>query len=214
MTEFIISAAGHASRWGGVDKCLLELNGERLVDRTVRLLNERGIEPVVVRREDQQGSWPRMAEPELSGCGVDKFLHAVSLWQPRTFILFGDVWYSERAIDSIVRDSMPHRIVWWGRLGEGFYTGKPWGELYAVRFRAPQRSNVFHRACWHVRNQYEKGHLLTCLGWDVREHIYRTCPQHQWLVEINDNTEDFDRPEDLEAWLERNALTAAASTAI
>lgn len=58
-TTAIIICAGDATRWGnylGVPKHLIEIEGERLLDRTVRLLRERGITDIfiVVKRPSKK----------------------------------------------------------------------------------------------------------------------------------------------------------------
>ena len=97
-------AAGLGTRWNnylGVPKHLIEINGETLLGRTTRLLQEHGITDYIITSGDprykQYG--PTAAQPHYD-CEMDRFEE--SLINGPVCYLYGDVYYTENAIETII----------------------------------------------------------------------------------------------------------------
>src|SRR5690606_1796938 len=111
-TRAIIIAAGKGSRWNnynGIDKHFLEIDGEPIIHRTVRLLNENGVDDVyVVGKDDRYKiSGSQLYIPTLNPANydADKFLSSKDLWlrdEGRTIVFYGDVYFTEMAIKTIL----------------------------------------------------------------------------------------------------------------
>ena len=67
-------------------------------------------------------------------CDTDKFLSAESRWSDvgQTVILYGDVFFTEAAMATILSHTGPHRF--FGRRERSYFTGRPWREMFALSF--------------------------------------------------------------------------------
>jgi hypothetical protein len=214
----IIIAAGEATRWNnylGVPKHLVPVDGEPIAKRTIRLLRDRGVLDIFLVGLDSDlyrlpGSQLYVAKKTPEYHGADKFLSSQELWntQGRTLALFGDVFFSEAAIDIIVNDS---KKTWtaYGRRGASKITGKQGGEIFAQSFY-PNDIDRHREKLFYIIDLYNQGVINRCIGWEhyramqgatgvnVKKHkIY------QDFTVIDDWTEDFDWPQDHVRFLER-----------
>jgi hypothetical protein len=197
MDLVLVLAAGRADRFGGLDKCSIAVEGESLVARTTRLCHERLSVPVkVVVAEGRSYTDDEHLVAAPAACDVDRFVAGQEQWPSigEVGILYGDVWFSEAALDAFV---WPRKapVVWYGRRRPSYITGKPYGEIFAVRFQVP---GPFLMGVEAVRTGYLNRQLARCLGWEVEDHLRRQKVGE--FVTIDDLTEDFDYPVDLERW--------------
>lgn len=221
-TRAIIICAGDATRWGnylGTPKHLIEIEGERLLDRTVRLLRERDIEEVyivvkeITKAYHVEGAAQYVADLNPDNVDADKFLSSRSLWNPdgRTIVLYGDCYFTDEAMDMIT-GYKPERWVLFCRPEASEITGTPYGECFAQSFYTKHHRK--HEAKLHyIARLFKAGTISRCGGWehyramtgrkgaDVEKHEMST-----HYVEVNDWTDDFDYPDDYENWLRRRAL--------
>lgn len=212
----IVAAAGSQAKWGGhlgvrshfvpVRSQLGEEEREPLLGRTLRLLGERGFGDVVVTAP--AGSEQPYADAAIRH-GVqcvsraqarDEFASTRDSWAPegRTIILYGDVWFTERALDLILRPwSGP---CFFGREHGSAVTGSPWGEVFAVSWDAGDASRL-DRLLADVRAAQNAGQADVSAGWSLLRALQGTPLQQHlvfspWWVEINDATDDIDFPDD------------------
>lgn len=224
-THCIILCGGRSSRWGGYRKTprkhLVEIEGELLLDRTLRLVTAYGPARVVVvvNKGEMDLFASRLTKTcdfyEIPPAGPDqteayKFLSSKELWNPsgRTIVLLGDVWFSEQAIRVIFSDSTDEWTAF-GRIGASRFTGCPHGELFAQRFTSPLehgenlvRLDALYRERTCVRTASGWAHYQLMIGMDP--NIHTVGPR---FIEIDDFTEDFDSPEDYDLWMVGRALT-------
>ena len=217
----IVIAAGEGSRWGnhlGVPKHLIDIEGEVLLARTVRQFGAYTPDVVVVGPDDRYLIPPaRLHIPTLTPAngGVDKFLSSQHLWNPdgRTIVAYGDVWFSDSAVDEIV-GFWEHEWQLFARLDGSSFTGCEWGECFAQSFWPTQHAE-HRRALELVRDLEASGEIDRSGGW---EHYRAMCGartatrlgQHAdrgRMTLIDDWTDDFDSPADYDRWLARRAHT-------
>lgn len=199
-------AAGEGSRWGlhaGVPKHLIEIGGERLIDRTARLFSGFADVLVVARDPRYRTTWSDLVAPRLDdrNFGADKFLSSRRLWSrdERTLVVYGDVWFSDKAVATI-RD-WPHRD-WYlfARYGPSRVYGGDRGECFVQSFwpnnipdhLAALRDIVAARRARHVNQVGGWQHYRSMEGFFLDEHA-----KGPRFVEIDDATDDLDYPEDL-----------------
>lgn len=217
----IIIAAGEGTRWGnhlGVPKHFIEVDGEPILARTVRLLNEHGVTDVnVVGPDDERYriDGATLYVPELQqdcnqNCGADKFLSSKDLWlnEGRTIVLYGDCYFTDQAVNTIT--GYAHRDwLLFARPHGSHITGCPWGECFAQSFfdgqigehlRTLERAVHLHhnQKIWHPSGwqHYRAMMGLPVDWWD------RQCWGDR-LVLIDDFTEDFDSPDDYDTFMAR-----------
>ena len=135
----ILMCAGRAERWGkylGVHKHLIVFDGEPLLDRTLRLIRQHTSAPIVIVAFDPQYARDgcERFEPQhgpTDFCDTDKFLSSAELWSDtgQTVILYGDVFFTEQAMQTILSYRGPHRF--FGRRERSYFTGRPWRNVRA-----------------------------------------------------------------------------------
>ena len=213
----MIPCGGHADRWqnhGGVPKQLADIAGKsvlrRIVDRLLRELPDARV--WIVSRDVRfaiDGAVRVDPDPDTLRCDYDKLYCARSRWakDARTIIVWGDLWLSTGAARTICK-GIPITPLWFGRSGPSSFTGKRWRELFAVSFE-PRSHELLTRCCEKAADHYHAGSLgksrpmawhvyQLAAGQGIAPETHRPGP---WLVEIDDWTEDFDSPHDLEDWL-------------
>src|SRR5690606_13709540 len=112
--------------------------GERLLDRLVRLLLESGIEDIyiAVKGEDARyevdGAKIYIAKINYKeNADADKFLSSKDIWNKngRTIVLYGDCYFSDEAIDKIATEEKEEWLLFC-RPGRSKITGTQWGECF------------------------------------------------------------------------------------
>lgn len=218
-TRAIIIAAGKETRWEnykGARKHFVEIDGEPIIHRTVRLLREAGIEDIVVVGTDKryliEGSWLYIPKLTPEYHDADKFLSSRDLWlrdEGRTIVVYGDVYFTEKAIKTIV-DYKPDEWVLFCRPYESYLTENG-AECFAQSFYSEQIGE-HENALFKAIRYYNAGKLNRIGGW---EHygimIDLTLPQiHRRFIcdrikVITDWTDDFDTPKFYEHFKMRRA---------
>jgi hypothetical protein len=204
----ILMCAGRAERWGrhlGVHKHLVQVDGEPLLDRTLRLVRRHTPAPIVIVAFDPQYERDgcERFEPEhgpLDFCDTDKFLSAESRWAEvgRTVILYGDVFFTEAAMAAILSYAGPHQF--FGRRERSYFTGRPWREMFALSFPADERQWL-RQQMLRLREDLLSGRSPKGGGWELFHQLHGT----KWdnFTVIDDFTDDFDFPVDFDRWIRR-----------
>ena len=206
--KIIILAAGKGSRWNnhlGVPKHLAPIKDERLIDRTIRILKERGHVPIItVPETDLLGDLGIEKVKGRDTTELDKLLNCEALIQETTLLLWGDTYFTENAMDIILNDENDYRF--FGRKKGSEITGKPYCEIFAVKVNK-----------WLIEKCKEldkiRGNLSRCGSWEVYKFInnqpldwisadYTAIPNHDF-TEIDDMTDDIDSESDYNELLKR-----------
>lgn len=225
----VIPCAGEARRWGdhlGVPKQLVEVDGEPILHRTVRLARAHGAREVfvVARRGDDPAFQVPGAETiaaRFSPAFGDSDTYASSrhVWSPSgpTRIILGDVYFTEAAM-ALIMERDVQGWTWFCRMHRSEITGSPWGEGFAVGFRPEDRGRYFAALC-AVTALFQARIIRRTKGWEVARYMggargaaVGEHRRHECFVEIDDETNDFDRPVDYEAWMERRRARLAGAS--
>lgn len=208
----LLLAAGTQTRWkkaGGKGiKQLTEIDGEPVIRRTFRLLTGRGhdVVTVVLDPADWDGLNPVRAESEPWMGEMGKFLHGRPYWPESgpIAIFYGDVFYTDQALDLILGHE-PDQPTIYGRANA---PGRRL-EAFGIRFHTDEADEV-ERICRECAR-----HGLNTRGgafrWFHRRHTGRNeyratdvqklaTPENGWVELAPDETDDFDRPNDLFRW--------------
>jgi CTP:phosphocholine cytidylyltransferase-like protein len=206
----IVLAAGEGTRWGnytGVPKHLLEIDGESLIQRTTRQIFPYVDRTFVVgvdssyKTDFSELFVPQQKQPALE---MHKFSSSQSLWSERTVILFGDVYYTDEAISTIIQDT--EDFTFFLRSGPSSFTQKPYGEIYAFSFWDSIHEKL-QETLDVLLNQHD---IYGAGGWSLMRHLLGVSHRSRnrdhltkgHYIEIDDWTEDFDNPIDFDRWLE------------
>ncbi len=218
----IIIAAGEAKRWNnylGVNKHFIEIDGEPILKRTVRLLRERGVTDIYIVSDEEQYNLEgaKLYHPKRNpdNGDLDKFMNSRELWtaepENKTFIFYGDVYFTEHAIDAILNDEREHFVMHCRPFGSSV-TGTPWGECFAVSFNCGYHNDV-DAAFVLVKDLYEREIMHKMGGWELyRATLHKLLPEklmgQHWVTGININviddwTDDFDFPDDYDLFMKK-----------
>jgi hypothetical protein len=206
----IILCDGKAERWSlPIPKHKTEINGEPLINRTVRLLLKSGVSDIWITSHNTTYEIPgsQRYEPVNNRYKIDQFWACLPLWenQDKVIFLYGDVYFSEQAIETIC-DYCVDDFAYFQRTQGSEITGKKCKEGFAFKVK---NIDKFKKACEFLHNDAENGlvemnHNLSAYleGYPVANfcmHYYGIGPHG---VEIDDETDDFDCPGDVEVWKE------------
>lgn len=190
--RFVIMADGKGTRWDnymGIPKHLAEVNGEPIIARTVRLLNEmtdKKAEVIVTshdKRYEFEGS--RRHEPINNNLEIDRFTG--ELIADDTCFLYGDTYYTEEALTSIISTDVED-ILFFGNHKS----------IVAVKIKD---SALFEKHVQRVKNLYLAGDIDKCVGWQVYQSVTgQDFGKKAALVEkfilLGKETTDFNTPEE------------------
>lgn len=235
MTDrYLLLCAGNANRWGGrhgdAPKQLVEVRGEPILHRTVRLITEHhpDADIKIVVRDSRDDTWKipgssrTAAKLDPSRHQADKILSAQHQWSRsgRTVLLYGDVYFTDAAINTIAINSDPWAA--FARFGRSHLTGKDHRELFGFAFDPDEHERITAAAlrCVELHRAGAMG------GWSGGWQIYAAAAgaddagvagrfvDRGNVVEIDDWTDDFDFARDWHQWCYRWAKATNARRAV
>ncbi len=190
--KYIIMADGKGTRWNNynnIPKHLIEINGETLLGRTVRLLNEFDKDcQVIITSHDPRYQFPgaKRYEPLNNNLEIDRFTE--ELIEDDICFLYGDTYYREEALHQIVKTTTTD-IVFFGNRKS----------IIAIKVKDGQ---LFKANVDNVRRLFLEGKIDKCIGWQVYQSFLglpfgeKTITEKYVLME--DGSQDFNSPEDYE----------------
>ena len=190
--KYIIMAAGAGTRWNnylGVPKHLIEINGETLLGRTTRLLKENGVEDYIITCADPRYKQYGPTSPQSHhDCEIDRFEE--SLVDGPVCYLYGDVYYTENAIKTIV-ETQTDDILFFGHEYE----------IFAIKI---VNRELFFKCKTTVKHLYLTHQINRCIGWEVYRCMHHIPYEEHYItdryVKILDGTDDIDYPYEYEAF--------------
>ena len=129
----------------------------------------------------------------------------MEFWSPtlRTIVLFGDVFFSEAAMEAIAACPATG-IQWFGREGPGL-SGHKHGELFGVSIPLSEQKRM-RRTMWKVRWLRRLRRIKRTRGWECYRLLHHLPLRKQRIagdfLEIEDETEDFDFPHEYLSWMD------------
>ena len=174
----------------GHSKHRIRIEGETLIERTVRLVHEydKSAE-VIITSHDVSLSvvGAERYEPKNNVLEIDRF--TAELIEDDMCFLYGDVLYSEQAMETIVSRRGISPVLFFGSRDS----------ICAVLIKD---GALFKDLYLEVRRRYVEGEISECKGWQVYQS-YAGLPfgdksPTDCFVFIEDETRDFNSPKDLE----------------
>lgn len=206
-TRVIVLAAGDGTRWGnfrGVPKHLTIIENKTLLERTcsqfLKYTNDVCVIGVDERYKVEGTSLYLIPSQNTNWKDASKFLSSKNLWlkDGRTILVFGDVYFTSEAVKTIVKNKDPFKFFL--RTGPSELSGARWKEIFAFSFNADMARTIGQNLLFLT----SMGQVDTQAGWALYRYMIGPAPsgmfENSHFVEINDWTEDFDFPEDLEIW--------------
>ena len=227
-----ILCAGASTRWRNKDKPKgtpqikqnIIINNEKLIDRTIRLLKENNINDItIVLRGDilqnKDCKYIDLGSAEKASTVMDT-LKTKEHWENNIIILLGDVYFSENAIKTIVKnkDKIP---TFYGRPFKSFVTGKTRPEIFAFSFDSKDANKIEksilsaikmvanmvvarltkdpHVRMWQLYEHYHKQPLGDVFSYGAEK---RDIINKDGFIVIDDETDDFDVYQDYINYME------------
>ena len=211
MEQVIIMCGGVYDNFK-TPKPLSIINGETLIERTIRLLKENGVEDILISSNDNRfekygtviyhENTYRYENGEVEGYWVDAYY---PIDKP-TIYLHGDVYYSEDAIKKIltynpkVNTFIGNEVA---RNKEHLNWGEPFGWIIV-------NQKEFRDAINKTKQLQDEGKLERgyAISWEVYRVLNGLDPNIQYINDdtylcIDDETIDIDAPEQIEVLDER-----------
>ena len=188
--KYIIMADGKGTRWNNyhnIPKHLIEIGGETLLARTVRLLRENDARAdIVITSHDPRYEVPgaRRYEPQNNHLEIDRFTE--ELIADDVCFLYGYTFYSESVIQKIA-DTPAEKLLFFGN------------ERSIVAIKVADGA-LFRQHVDRVRALFLAGKIEKCIGWQVYQS-FEGLPFGEKTIAadyilIQDGTEDFNSPAD------------------
>ena len=204
--KYIIMCGGTYPKWG-TPRQLIKVGDETIVERTIRLLRENGVEDISISSNNPV--FDQFGVPVLhheNGYSSTSYNHNKGYWcdcfyptdEPTTY-LFGDVIYSSNAI-RIIMDTETDDIMFFG-------SKPPFSKIYPKRYEEPFAFKVVNtdhlkEACRKVKELDKEGKLRRQpIAWEVWNVITGGDPNRidfDSFVGINDYTCDIDYPSEVD----------------
>lgn len=183
-------ADGKGTRWDnhlGIPKHLVEINGEPIISRTVRLLSELTTGEIIVTSHDKRYEFKgsRRYEPLNNRLEIDRFTE--ELIEDDICFLYGDTYYTESALKTIISTETNDMIF--------FGNNK---SIVAIKIKD---SELFRSHLNNVKKLYISGKIEKCKGWQVYQSFvgqsFEKKPSFgDKFVFLDEETTDINTPEE------------------
>ena len=206
--KYVILANSNNDKTFNIPRQLVEINGESLVARTIRLLKENGIEDIIITAKDKrfENLGAERYEPNQSDYnysnGSGYWLNAFPfelLNEPVCFI-WGDVYFSEEAIKRIVNTESKKDLFFCSFENHDERYIKAWDEPFAYKVMNTEKFKEHINICKKAKD--EKTCWREPIIWELYRSLHgQNINVHEMTedyIPINDYTCDIDSPEDLE----------------
>lgn len=203
--KYIIMAGGKYEKWGEVSKHLVEIKGEPLVARTIRLLRENGVKDIAISTNNpgfEQFGVPVLKHQNDYSLQIEtsqgNWLDAFYPTTDPVCYLMGDVVFSPYAIKTIVETETDDI--------QFFASAEPLAPEYPKRWAEPFAFKVAsHDKFWkNIERalEYEKLGMfyrqpVSWELWQLIKHTPINRIDYSNYCAINDYTCDIDSPEDI-----------------
>lgn len=190
--KYIIMCDGKGTRWNNyknIPKHFIKINGEPLIKRTVRQLNEKIKDPKIIitshdERYDIKGA--TRYEPKNNNLEIDRFTE--ELIEDNICFLYGDTYYPEETINTII-NTKTQDILFFGNEKS----------IVAIKIKD---GKLFKKHVDHVRNLYINKKIKNCKGWQVYQSFMNLEFDKKQIKDkfiiVDKNTIDFNTPKEYE----------------
>ena len=214
MVEKYVILACSNDRTFDVPRQLVEINGEKIIERTIRLLRENGINDITITARGNYFDYldVKIYKPTSTydyinkiGYWLDAFPN--DLLEDKVCFIWGDVYFSSDAINKIVKTDCCENLFFCSHDNTSKYYIKEYDEPFAYKI---VDTNLFKKHIEIVKKLYNEGYTIrhpivwevyrSMNGIDVNKHLMT-----KNYVAINDITCDIDSYKD-KYLIENNVL--------
>lgn len=202
--KYIIMCGGNYKDFK-TPKQLLEVNGERVVDRTIRLLRENGVNDIYISSNNPMFDSCNAIRLEHNNTFVLENKSDKGFWLDAFYpvnepvcYLWGDVYFSDNAIKTIVNYKTDKDVLFGTSDALNIYHNN-WGEPFAY---IVNNVDNFFKAIEDVKQLFIQGKVKrNPIVWELYRYLHNLDINIQTItddyVAIDDGTIDIDSPEDI-----------------
>lgn len=168
--KYIIMCGSNHQYINGIPRQLVSICGERILDRTIRLLRDNGITDIAVTSLDRnfEDCGVKVIRYDSHGTWVNCFMPSS---EPTTYI-FGDVYFSYKAIETIVNTDTTDIEFFASAPPFPPEYSKPWAEPFAYKVVNQEH---FRQAIEKVKQLHEQNAFFrTPIAWELWQVIKNT----------------------------------------
>lgn len=190
--KYIIMADGKGTRWKNyqnIPKHLIKIDGEILLERTVRQLNNQDKNAkVIITSHDKRYEFKGATryEPLNNVLEIDRFTE--ELIEDNICFLYGDTYYTDETIHNII-NSKVEDILFFGNQKS----------IVAIKVKD---SKLFKKHISNVKNLFLKNKIQNCKGWQVYQSFQNLEFDKKQIkdkfVIVDDETIDYNTPKEYE----------------
>ena len=206
MKTVFILAAGSGTRWNNyrcTPKHRLLIEGEILIERTYLQFSKYADKVIIVANEEQGFAQTYIPAENKSWRDIAKFYSSRDIWtEGKNIMVFADVYFTDEAVEQIMMD--PYVLSFYLRSKGSHLTKKLWKEIWGIGFEGlsiPILESAILKIIESKEN-YSAG------GWRLYDQFTQDNQKFN-SVEIDDWTEDFDFPADIDTWEKRRERVLA-----
>lgn len=204
MDKYIIMCGGKHKEFD-TPKHFTKIKGERIIERTIRLLKENGVKEIYISSNN----------PMFDECGVKRLQNDKNNWiedkkgywldafyptNEKVRYLFGDVYFTEDAIKKIVNYKTDKDVLFGTSAAKNEFHAN-WGEPFCYIVNNPKK---FHEGIKEVKKLYDKGKTKRHpIVWELYRYLNGYDINVQRINDdtyevIDDGTMDVDTKEEAE----------------
>lgn len=190
--KYIIMADGKGTRWKNyqnIPKHLIKIDGEILLERTVRQLNnqDKGSK-VIITSHDKRYEFKGATryEPLNNVLEIDRFTE--ELIEDNICFLYGDTYYTDETINNIINSKVDD-ILFFGNQKS----------IVAIKVKD---SKLFKKHISNVKNLFLENKIKNCKGWQVYQSFQNLEFDKKQIkdkfVIVDNDTIDYNTPKEYE----------------
>lgn len=202
--KYIIMCGGDTL--DGLPKQMAEVNGEALVERTIRILRQEGITDIAISTRNDD--FERFGVPLLKHDNTYFNKHGKNYWvdgfypsEDPVCYVFGDVYFSDEAIKTMVETQTDDVMFFASAPPFSVKYPKPWAEPFG--FKVVNQEH-FKEAIKEVKRLCDSAsfyrHPVAWELWQVLKGTRINFIDYSNYTVINDYTCDIDKPEQIRQW--------------
>ena len=190
--KYIIMADGKGTRWKNyqnIPKHLIKIDGEILLERTVRQLNNQDKNAkVIITSHDKRYEFKGATryEPLNNVLEIDRFTE--ELIEDNICFLYGDTYYTDETINNIINSKVDD-ILFFGNQKS----------IVAIKVKD---SKLFKKHISNVKNLFLENKIQNCKGWQVYQSFQNLEFDKKQIkdkfVIVDDDTIDYNTPKEYE----------------
>lgn len=198
--RYIILCGSNHGKIDDVPRQLIDINGERILERTIRLLRENGVDDIAITATDSAFRSVEVERIEYNSNGdAGTWINCFYPMDDPVCYIFGDVYFSEEAIKKIVQAQTDDVEFFASAPPFSNKYSKPWAEPFAFKVENTQH----FKECVQKVKDFKKQGLFhrDPIAWEFWQVVKGTKLNHicyNNYIAINDYTCDIDCKQDIE----------------